>query len=218
VSVSRRRYDDGCGIAHALNLVGERWALLIVRDLLLGPKRFSDLQAGLPTAAANMLTQRLRDLESTGVVRRRTLPPPAGSQVYELTEWGVELGPILVQLGGWGMRSPIVQRSGDVGADSIMLGLRSSFSPQTRSPWTASYEIRIGRDRFSVQVVGGESITVTRGNSPGTPDAVIETDAATLEQIFSKQLTIGNAIQDDRLTVTGDVKAGKRLLEAVSMQ
>src|SRR5829696_7888968 len=94
-----RAYCDGCATAHALDLIGERWALLVVRELLLGPKRFTDLRAGLPGVSPNVLAQRLRELESAGVVHRRKLPPPAASRVYELTEWGEELEPVIVRLG-----------------------------------------------------------------------------------------------------------------------
>src|SRR5436305_8974178 len=99
---SKRTYGDRCGIARALDRVGERWALLVVRELLLGPKRFGDLRAGLPGASPNVLSQRLRELEDAGVVRRRRLPPPAGVRVYELTEWGRELEPVVLHLGRWG--------------------------------------------------------------------------------------------------------------------
>ena len=94
--VTIRSYEDGCAAAHALDLIGERWALLVVRELLLGPKRFTDLRAGLPNVSPNVLAQRLRELEQAGVVRRRKLPPPAASKVYELTEWGMELEPVIV--------------------------------------------------------------------------------------------------------------------------
>src|SRR3954452_21679463 len=96
---SKRTYGDGCGIAHALDLVGERWALLVVRELLLGPKRFTDLRDGLPNVSPNVLAQRLRELEDGAIVRRRKLPPPAASSIYELTEWGQELKPIALSLG-----------------------------------------------------------------------------------------------------------------------
>src|SRR3954449_3642338 len=99
---TKRTYGDRCGVARALDVVGERWALLVVRELLLGPKRFTDLRAGLPHVSPNVLSQRLRELEEAGIVRRRKLPPPAGSRVYELTEWGEELEPIVTRLGAWG--------------------------------------------------------------------------------------------------------------------
>ena len=104
--VGKRKYDDGCAVAQALDVIGERWALLVVRDLLLGPKRFTDLLAGLPGASSDVLTQRLRDLADAGVVRRRRLAPPAGSWVYELTPWGAGLEGIVVELARWVHQSP----------------------------------------------------------------------------------------------------------------
>src|SRR5258706_5231559 len=102
-----RTYADPCGLARALNLIGERWALLIVRELLLGPKRFTDLRRGLPTASQSVLTQRLGELERAGVLRRRELGPPVGTQVYELTARGRELEPVLLGLSAWGSRTPV---------------------------------------------------------------------------------------------------------------
>src|SRR5215210_5774175 len=103
---SKRTYGDRCGVARALDLVGERWALLVVRELVLGPKRFTDLRAGLPRLSTDVLAQRLRELEAAGVVRRRKLPPPSGARVYELTEWGQDLEPLVIGLGRWGSRAP----------------------------------------------------------------------------------------------------------------
>src|SRR5919107_1126541 len=98
---TKRRYDDACGTAHALDLVGERWALLVMRELMLGPKRFSDLRADLPGLSANVLTQRLEGLEASGLLVRKKLPPPANAHVYELTTWGYEAEPIVQSLGKW---------------------------------------------------------------------------------------------------------------------
>src|SRR5919197_5217655 len=103
---TRRKYDQGCAVAHASDLIGQRWALLIVRELLLGPKRFTDLRAGIPDLSPNVLGQRLRELTESGIVQRRRLPPPAAAQVYELTEWGSELEPAVLALGRWASRSP----------------------------------------------------------------------------------------------------------------
>src|SRR6188472_3223888 len=105
MATTKRTYGDRCGVARALDMVGERWALLVVRELMLGPKRFTDLRAGLPHASPNVLSQRLRELEDAGVLRRRRLPPPAASQVYELTEWGLELEPVPQSLGRWAARA-----------------------------------------------------------------------------------------------------------------
>ena len=124
-----RTYGDACGIPRALDRVGERWALMIVRELVLGPKRFTDLRAGLPNASPNVLSQRLRQLEQDGIVRRRKLPPPAGSRVYELTEWGLELEPVLTALGRWGARAPDPPPEHGMSLDAHILSLTTLFDP-----------------------------------------------------------------------------------------
>src|ERR671915_192738 len=139
----KRTYDDSCAAAHALDLVGERWALLVVRELLLGPKRFTDLRAGLPHVSPNVLSQRLRELESAGVVRRRKLPPPAASRIYELTEWGEELEPVVISLGRWSARSPSRPRDAGLGVDSLVLSLRTMFDPLAAGKLAATYELRL---------------------------------------------------------------------------
>src|SRR5258708_19839043 len=106
--VGRRKYEEGCAVSHALDVIGERWALVVVRELLLGPKRFTDLRAGMPGASPDVLAQRLRELKEAGVVRQHKLPPSAGSQVYELTDWGAELEPVVTHLGPCGTRSPSI--------------------------------------------------------------------------------------------------------------
>src|SRR5205807_9422161 len=116
-------------MAHALDLVGERWAVLVVRELLLGPKRFTDLRAGLPHVGPDMLSQRLRELEEAGVVKRSKLPPPAASRVYELTDWGRELEPVVLALGRWGSRSPRPETDAPLGTDALMIALRTLFDP-----------------------------------------------------------------------------------------
>lgn len=212
-----RRYGDGCAIATALDYVGERWALLIVRELLLGPKRFTDLQDGLPGAGPKILAQRLRELADAGIVRRRTLPPPASSQVYELTKWGAGLDGILVALGHWG-GAAAEQSSDHVGADSAMIRLRSLFRPQPDRPWTASYEVRLGRYRFTARVADGELIDMHRGEPHDQADTVIDTDPDTLSRILGVDGALIDAINDGRLTVMGDDRAGRRLFDAVRIE
>ena len=166
-----RTYCEGCAAAHALDLVGERWALLVVRELLLGPKRFTDLRAGLPGASPNVLAQRLRELERTGVVRRRKLPPPAASRVYELTDWGMELEPVITQLGRWGARSPSRPRDAGLGVDSLVLSFRTMFDPRAAEGFSASYELRLGEDVFRVVVDDGR-FEISRGTQTGpTPSS-----------------------------------------------
>src|SRR5436305_7356151 len=137
---SKRTYGDRCGIARALDVVGERWTLLVVRELLLGPKRFTDLRAGLPNVSADVLSQRLRELERAQIVRRATLPPPAGSRVYELTARGAKLEPVILALGRWGSRSPLPDGPAGFGADSAALALKATFSPEHADHVDATFE------------------------------------------------------------------------------
>jgi DNA-binding HxlR family transcriptional regulator/putative sterol carrier protein len=212
-AVTNRTYGDGCGVAHALDLIGERWALLIVRDLVLGPKRFTDLQAGLSGASPNVLSQRLRELETAGVVRRRTLAPPAASKIYELTDWGSELAPIVAQLGRWGSRSPVIPPNGPVGTDSLMLSIRNFFNPRGMDHWTATYEIRLGDEQFQARVVDGRLVDVRRGQ-PERPDATVETDIDTLNRLLAGEESRTHATRDGRLVLTGDTAAARRFLDA----
>jgi DNA-binding HxlR family transcriptional regulator len=170
-----RSYGDPCGIARALDVVGERWALLIVRELLFGPKRFSDLRISLG-ASPNVLSQRLGELEAGGIVQQRS----AGGALYELTDWGRELHPILVRLGRWGARARH-RPAAALGVDALMLALESTFVPDNAADLRAAYELRLGEERFSIGVADG-TITITRG-SPRSPDAAIETDPATLRAV-----------------------------------
>src|SRR5215207_4533134 len=152
---SRRRYDDACGTAHALDLVGDRWALLVMRELMLGPKRFSDLRADLPGISANVLTQRLGALEAAGVLMRRKLPPPASAQVYELTPWGYESEPIFQALGRWAARSPQHDPSLPLSAVSLFLSFRTMFDPARAAGIDARIGFRIGDESYLARVVDG---------------------------------------------------------------
>ncbi len=126
--MSRKKpYDDGCATAHALDLIGERWALLIVRELIPGPKRFSDIKAALPGVSSNILTNRLQDLEAGHVLIRDQLPPPAASQVYRLTQWGAELEPLIMAIGAWAAKSPALSPGKPMSAASVMLSFRTMF-------------------------------------------------------------------------------------------
>ncbi len=128
-----RSYHDLCPIARALDVVGERWALLVVRELLLGPQRFSDLRGALPGVSSNLLTDRLRELETRGVVRRRVLPPPAGSSIYELTDRGRQLEAVLDALGEWGAAEP-PPADGSLSATAVLLFLRGSLRANPAAP------------------------------------------------------------------------------------
>jgi DNA-binding HxlR family transcriptional regulator len=159
---TRRRYEDACGAAHALDLVGERWALLVIRELMLGPKRFGDLRADLPGISANVLTQRLESLEAAGVLVRRKLPPPASAQVYELTPWGYEAEPIFQTLGRWAARSPGHDPGLPLSAVSLFLSFRTMFDPTRAKGLEARVGFRIGEGTFLVTIEDGK-ISVGRG-------------------------------------------------------
>ena len=206
----KRTYDDGCAAAHALDLVGERWALLVVRELLLGPKRFTDLRAGLPNASPNVISQRLRDLEGVGIVRRRKLPPPAASRVYELTEWGEELEPVIVRLGRWGARSPTKPRDAALGVDSLVLSMRTMFDPRAAEGLGASYELRFGEDRFRAVVDDGR-FEISRG-SADDPDAIVEADSGTMAGLLYAGRPLAEALESGGLKVEGDRAAFERFL------
>jgi DNA-binding HxlR family transcriptional regulator len=151
----KRRYDDACGTAHALDLIGERWALLVMRELMLGPKRFGDLRGDLPGISANVLTQRLEGLESAGLLVRRKLPPPASAQVYELTPWGYEAEPIVQSLGKWAARSPAHDPTLPISATSIMLSFRTMFDPGRARDFRARIGFRLGAEHFLAKVENG---------------------------------------------------------------
>ena len=160
--VSRRRYEDACGTALALDLVGERWALLVVRELLLGGKRFGDLKADLPGISANTLTQRLEGLERHGIVRRRRLPPPASTQVYELTEWGYEAEPIMQVLGRWAVRSPEHDPTQWISAVSILISFRTMIDASRAAGLEATIGFRFGEEHFLSHIRNG-MISYIRG-------------------------------------------------------
>ena len=205
-----RTYCDGCAAAHALDIIGERWALLVVRELLLGPKRFTDLRAGLPAVSPNVLAQRLRELERAGVLRRRKLPPPAASKVYELTEWGMELEPVIVRLGRWGARSPSKPRDTALGVDSLVLSFRTMFAPHAALGLRASYELRLGEDVF-VAVVDDGRFQIARGSAE-KPDATIETDAATLAALVYEGRDLSEALRYGEVEIDGDRQVVERFL------
>jgi DNA-binding HxlR family transcriptional regulator len=209
--VSMRSYGDGCSSAHALDLVGERWALLIVRDLLFGPKRFTDLRAGLPQSSPNVLTQRLRELEEAGVVRRRKLPPPASTMAYELTAWGAELEPILMGLQRWGAGSPTFPHDIPVGCDAAVLALKNAFSAEAAVGLRLVLEVRFETATFRV-TVADENIDIGRG-SADRPDAAIETDPVTLEEIAFGSLTIDDAERAGTLRFDGERRLVERFFE-----
>jgi len=182
-SIPRRRYEDACGAAHALDLVGERWALLVIRELMLGPKRFGDIRAGLPGISANVLTQRLDGLEAAGVLVRRRLPPPASAQVYELTPWGYEAEPIFQALGRWAARSLSHDPSLPLSAVSLLLSFRTMIDPERARGIDARIGLRLGEESFLVRLADGR-IRAVRGSAAGTDLVISGTAPAVAAAVY----------------------------------
>jgi DNA-binding HxlR family transcriptional regulator len=213
---TQKGYQDSCGIALGLSLIGERWALLVVRELLLGPRRFSDLRRALVSASPNALTERLRELVAAGVVRRRRLPPPASSWVYELTNWGRELEPIVLGLGTWALRSALHQDKGHLSGDSVMLSIRTYLRPGRESP-TGTLLVRLDDhgvvDEYGVRLEH-DQVTIDR-NGPAVPDAVVTSDAPTLSTLFGAGSRLRVAEEAGMLAIEGDRRLVERLVGAV---
>lgn len=199
-----RTYDDPCGLARALNLVGERWSLLVVRELLLGPKRFTDLRRGLPSASQSVLTQRLGELEQAGVLRRREMGPPVSGRVYELTEWGRDLEPALLALSGWGSRAPLAPAGPELSVDALILALRTTFAGAGAHDVVC--EFRLDGDVLTA-TVAGERLEVTRGPAV-RPAATVEGSAAGLRSVVFGTRSWADA----GLVVSGERTALTRLL------
>jgi len=196
-----RNYDDPCGVARALDVVGERWTLIVVRELLFGPKRFSDLVRGLPGISPNVLSQRLRGMTAARLVERRRLGPPVSGQVYALTERGAALRPVLIELARWGSRIPTTSRA-DLSADALALALLTTFEAD------GAEDVRIalvlGDDRFAGEVTSGR-LEIVRGEAEH-PDAEIHTTAAGLRSVVFGGRDLADAVATGDVEVRGDAK------------
>jgi DNA-binding HxlR family transcriptional regulator len=200
-----RSYSDRCGIARSLDVVGERWALLVVRELLLGPKRFTDLRAGLPHVSPDVLSQRLRDLEAAGIVRRLRPPPPAGAQAYELTDRGHALEPVLLELGRWGSAAPFpAAEDARIGPDALAVALKTLFDAGGVGG-DGSYELQLGHDHFHA-AVEGDRLDLRRG-SADAPDAVIEAEPGALAAALWHSAPL-----EGRVAIAGDRRRARRFL------
>ncbi|KMS90656.1 winged helix-turn-helix transcriptional regulator [Prauserella rugosa] len=200
--MGRRQYGQFCGLVRAVELVGERWALLIVRDLLVSPKRYTDLKRGLPRIPTNVLSTRLKELEAAGIVQRRVLPRPDGSVVYELTEYGADLEDVVLAFGRWGARS-----LGEPGPDEILtpdsmvMALRSTFRPEAaREHPDVRFELRLGDVVVHADVASG-AVTAAVGESPA-PDLVIESGPA-VRALLAGEISPEAALDDGLVAITG---------------
>jgi len=200
--MAKRTYAQYCGLAQALDLVGERWTLLIVRELLMGPKRYTDLRAGLPGIASNLLADRLEHLQETGLVVRERLPPPTPATVYHLTERGRALESAIIELGRWGglaLGEP--QPGQDFRASWFTLGMRATFRPRPAARIKASYQFRIGEETFHFHIANGEARA--RQGPASSPKLILEADAATFLALLSGQLTSEQALNHGAATLDG---------------
>ena len=178
----KRSYGDACGTAHGLELIGERWTLLVLRELMLGPRRFSELRADLPGISANVLSQRLDELEDKGLVRRRRLPPPASVQVYEATEWGLEAEPIVQTLGRWAARSPKHDPTLPISGVSILLSMRTMIDRARAKGLDANLNFRFGHDLYTGHL-HENGIEIVRGEHPA-PDLSITAEPQALAAVL----------------------------------
>ena len=208
-----RTVQDGCGIAHSQELLGQRWALLVVRELLLGPKRFTDLRAGIPDISPNVLGQRLRELGEAGIIRHRRLAPPAAAQVYELTEWGRELEPAVLALGRWASRSASFPLGAPMGADSLVLALKTTFDPAKADGLDANYELRLGELPFNIVVTEGE-FEASRGEAD-CPDATISSETGTIAGVVFGGEPLRKAVEAGAVRIDGSRRAVTGLFRAL---
>ncbi len=198
-----RWYDDACGSAHALELIGERWALLIMRELMFGPRRFGEVRAALPGLSANILTQRLAGLEVAGIVVRHKLPSPASVQVYALTAWGYEAEPILQVTGRWAARSPAHDPTLPLSAASLMLSLRTMHAPDRVGDLDARIGFVLGEETF-VAALTRAAIAIARGDPSGA-DVVLSGTPEALAGVFYGGAPLAT------ITVSGDLALARRI-------
>lgn len=200
--MANRAYSQYCGLARAAEIVGERWTLLIVRDLLVAPKRFSDLHRGLAGIPTNVLTARLKSLEEEGVVQRRLLPRPTSAIVYELTEFGRELEPVVIAFGRWGAKTLGEPRPDEViTPDSMVMAMRSTFRPEAAHGVRAGFELRMGPVVIHTIVEDGK-VAAAEGPLPDA-DLVIEAGPG-IKAVMAGELTPAQAVENGVVRLTGD--------------
>lgn len=211
--MASRSYNQYCGLAYALDIVGERWTLLIVRELIPGPRRFTDLLDGLPGISTSLLSERLKSLEQQGLLSRRVLPPPAGSTVYELTSLGQALQKTLIELGKWG--SQFVPASAEdatlLNVGSYALTLRTFFRPEQAQEVNETYELRIDNEALQVQIRAGQ-IHVQQGEVLKA-DVVFHTNMPTYLGLLQHQIQPDEAISGGLVQIEGDPDALSRFLD-----
>jgi DNA-binding HxlR family transcriptional regulator len=211
----KREYGQHCAIAKSLDVIGGRWTLLLVRELLPGPRRFKDLLEGLPGIGTNLLTDRLRHLEEEGVVERRKLPPPAGSTVYELTELGRDLEPIVIGVARWGWsRIQNRNRNDYFHPRWLLMGMKTAFDPDAAADVSETYEFRIGDEIFSVQVENGR---VDGFDGPASnPDLIVHSEPEDFLRAGDSREALAKALKKGTIRVEGDPEAREHCMAIFS--
>jgi DNA-binding HxlR family transcriptional regulator len=207
---ARRRYDDACGTAHSLELIGDRWALLIMRELMLGGRRFSQLRADLPGISANVLTQRLGELEGRGLLLQKKLPPPASVQVYELTPWGYEAEIIVKEMGRWAARSPLHDPTLRISAVSMLLSLRTMLSRERAKAIDAVIGFRFGEESYRGHLTA-DGISYDRGNTDDA-NVIFAGEPAALAAAVHGGVPLADLEAASVLFVTGDLKLARKFI------
>jgi len=215
-AVEKRRYDDACAATHAIDILGDRWALPVMRELMLGPCRFGDLRRSLPAISANVLTQRLHSLEAAGVLIRRKLAPPANVQVYELTRWGYEAQPIFQALGLWGVKSPAHDPTKPFSATSLALSLRTMIDPSKAAGMTASVGFAIDHQEFEVRVTDGIT-ELLRSDPDEPPDARFAGSAQSIAAAIYAKVPLADLEAAATLVVSGDRNLARRFVDLYTL-
>ena len=232
----QRKYGQGCPVAHALDLVGDRWALLVVRELRLGPRRFGDLAGALPGIAPSVLTQRLADLVHVGVLQRLSLAGSTRPEGYGLTAWGADLEPVFVALARWGARSPVVPLEGPISDDAVMLGIRTFFPAASgtlagavtvapgrsqagadRTP--SSVLVTLEHERYLLVLTDGSLtslVRLTAGDPTPVPDAAVHSDADTLRALLVGSATPAEVLAVGSVGISGDETLARAVLDAMA--
>jgi DNA-binding HxlR family transcriptional regulator len=210
--MATRSYNHYCGLAYALDVVGERWTLLIVRELVAGPRRFKDLLDGLPGISTNLLSERLKNLEQQGLIRRRTLAPPAGSMVYELTRLGQSLEPALIELGKWGSQfvPPAPHSAAVLHVGSYALTPKTFFRPELAQGIDETYQLHIDGEAQQIRIADG-AIDVRQGEARGAT-AVLHADISSYLALLGGHLSLDDAVVQGRICVEGDTDALRRFI------
>ncbi|WP_100363894.1 winged helix-turn-helix transcriptional regulator [Diaminobutyricimonas aerilata] len=211
--MTAKKREDACGIARSLDVVGERWALLVVRELVFGPKRFTDLRAGLRGISQNVLSQRLRDLEAAGIVRRTLLGPPASTHAYELTAAGHALEPVLVAMARWGALTPLEPGS-EMSNDAFALALKALFVPGADG-FAGSVRLKLVRDAFDVRVEG-EHLQVARA-AGAEPAVTIEGAESVIRSVMFERRELDDALESGELRIQGDRAAAGAFLKRFAL-